>query len=156
MKIGIVADSHDNMPMIKRAVKVFNSRKVDYVFHAGDFVAPFAVKEFLMGKARLIGVFGNNDGEKAGIKMICSDIHRPPYSIVLEGRKILITHDINNLKQELKNASDVVIFGHTHKPEIRKEKPLYVNPGECGGWLGSKSTVLILDLKLLKAEIVTL
>lgn len=156
MKIGIVADSHDNMPMIKRAVRVFNSRKVDYVFHAGDFVAPFAVKEFLKVKARLIGVFGNNDGEKRGIKMLCGDIYKPPYSIVLDDRKILITHDISKLKEALKNASDIVIFGHTHKPTVRKERPLCINPGECGGWLGSKSTVSILDLKLLEAEIITL
>ncbi|MGR3309254.1 MAG: metallophosphoesterase [Candidatus Brocadiales bacterium] len=156
MKIGVVADSHDNIPMTKKAVEVFNARKVDYVLHAGDFVAPFAVKEFLKAEARLIGVFGNNDGEKTGIRKLCSDIHNPPYSIVLDGKKILITHDVNNLKQELKDASDIIIFGHTHKPEIGKERPLYINPGECGGWVKGKSTVSILDLKLLEAEIITL
>ncbi len=156
MKIGVVADSHDNIPMIEKAVEVFNARKVDYVLHAGDLVAPFAVKEFLKAEARLIGVFGNNDGEKTGIRMLCSDIYNPPYSIVLDGKKILITHDINNLKQELKDASDIIIFGHTHKPEIGKGSPLYINPGECGGWVKGKSTVSILDLKLLEAEIITL
>ena len=164
MKIGVVADSHDNIPMIRKAVEVFNARKVDYVLHAGDYVAPFAVKEFLRSEARLIGVFGNNDGEKKGIGKLCGDVYKPPYSIVLGGKKILLTHDISSLKQELRDTSDVIIFGHTHKPEIIKEKPsaelgskpLYINPGECGGWLSGKGTVSILDLKLLEAEIVTL
>ncbi len=156
MKIGIVADSHDNIPMIRKAVEVFNARKVDYVLHAGDYVAPFAVKEFLRAEARLIGVFGNNDGEKKGIGKLCGDVYKPPYSIVLGGEKILLTHDISSLKQELRDTSDIVIFGHTHKPEIVKEKPLYINPGECGGWLSGKGTVSILDLKLLEAEIITL
>lgn len=170
MKIGIVADSHDNIPMIRKAVEVFNARKVDYVLHAGDYVAPFAVKEFLKAEARLIGVFGNNDGEKKGIGTLCRDIYKPPYSLVLGGKKILITHDINKLEQGQKNASDVIIFGHTHKsaikrgglanflgePEIRKENTLYINPGECGGWLSGKGTVSILDLGQLEAEIVML
>lgn len=156
MKIGIVADSHDNIPMIKKAVEVFNAGKVDYVLHAGDYVAPFAVKEFLKVEARLVGIFGNNDGEKKGIGMLCSDVYKPPYSIILGGEKILLTHDISSLKQELRDTSDVVIFGHTHKPETRKEGPLYINPGECGGWLSGKSTVSILDLNSLEAEIITL
>ncbi len=156
MKIGIVADSHDNIPMIRKAVEVFNARKVDYVLHAGDYVAPFAVKEFLKVEARLVGIFGNNDGEKKGIGMLCGDIHKPPYSFLIDGTKILLTHDINGLKQELKDTADIIIFGHTHKPEIVKEKPLCINPGECGGWLSGKGTVSILDLKLLEAEIITL
>ena len=170
LKIGIVADSHDNILMIRKAVEVFNARKVDYVLHAGDYVAPFAVKEFLRAEARLIGVFGNNDGEKKGIGKLCGDVYKPPYSIVLGGKRILLTHDISSLKQELRDTSDIVIFGHTHKsaikrgglanflgePEIVKEKPLYINPGECGGWLSGKGTVSILDLKLLEAEIITL
>lgn len=156
MKIGIVADSHDNVPMIKKAVEVFNTTGVDYVLHAGDYVALFAVKEFLKADAPLIGVFGNNDGEKTGIKNLCSNIHEPPHMVVLDGQKILITHDINKLNEEQKNASDIIIFGHTHEPEIGKGSPLYINPGECSGWLSGKGTVSILDLKLLDAEIVTL
>jgi hypothetical protein len=156
MKIGIVADSHDNISMIKKAVAVFNARKVDYVLHAGDYVAPFAVKEFLKAEAQLIGIFGNNDGEETGIRKLCGDIYEAPHSVVLDGRKILITHDINKITEELEDTSDIIIFGHTHKPEIEEGNPLYINPGECGGWLSGKGTVSILDLKQLEAEIVTL
>ncbi len=63
MKIGIVADSHDNVPAIKKAVEYFNKSNIRFVIHAGDYIAPFSVKEFLKLKTKLLGIFGNNDGE---------------------------------------------------------------------------------------------
>ncbi|HDZ14270.1 MAG TPA: YfcE family phosphodiesterase, partial [Pricia sp.] len=36
MKIGIVADSHDNVPAIKKAVEYFNKSNISFVIHAGD------------------------------------------------------------------------------------------------------------------------
>ncbi|ODS31814.1 MAG: hypothetical protein SCARUB_03062 [Candidatus Scalindua rubra] len=42
MKIGIVADSHDNVPAIKKAVEYFNQSNVEFVIHAGDYIAPFS------------------------------------------------------------------------------------------------------------------
>jgi len=45
MIIGLMSDSHDNLPKIKQAVEFFNKKKVKLVLHAGDFVAPFVVRE---------------------------------------------------------------------------------------------------------------
>lgn len=47
MKIGLIADSHDNLPMIRAAVEVFTAAGVEAVLRAGDIIAPFAAKEFL-------------------------------------------------------------------------------------------------------------
>jgi predicted phosphodiesterase len=47
-----------------------------------------------------------------------------------------------------------VVYGHTHKPDVRKNNGvLVVNPGETGGWLTGKSTVALLDPVSLEAEI---
>jgi len=43
MKVGIMSDSHDRLPYIKRAVDIFNRESVDLVLHAGDYVAHFGV-----------------------------------------------------------------------------------------------------------------
>ena len=52
---------------------------------------------------------------------------------------------------------EVIIYGHTHRTDLRKiGKTLIINPGECGGWLSGKSTIALLDLKNLKAEIIDL
>jgi len=38
MLIGIMADSHDNLPKVRQAVEFFNQKKVALVLHAGDFM----------------------------------------------------------------------------------------------------------------------
>ena len=44
MKLGVIADSHDRLPTLRRAVELFKRLNVDAILHAGDFVAPFAAK----------------------------------------------------------------------------------------------------------------
>ena len=68
MLLGIIADTHDNLDAIENAVDIFNREKVDLVIHAGDFVAPFTVRKFRGLDCKFIGIFGNNDGEKEGLR----------------------------------------------------------------------------------------
>ncbi|RLB07482.1 MAG: YfcE family phosphodiesterase, partial [Deltaproteobacteria bacterium] len=44
MKIGLMADSHDHVPMIERACDLFNAEGVQMVIHAGDYIAPFSLR----------------------------------------------------------------------------------------------------------------
>ena len=68
MKIGIISDTHDDIESVVRAINVFNNEKVDLVIHAGDYIFPGIVQQFTdLEGAKLIGVFGNNDGEKIGL-----------------------------------------------------------------------------------------
>jgi len=159
MLIGIMADSHDNLPKIEQAVRFFNQRKVEVVLHGGDFIAPFVVKKLKDLSCNLIGVFGNNDGEKEGLGKEISQIgkiYSSPFSFTWLGKKILLVHDFQDLAQKkLAVASfDIVVYGHTHQAKIRKiGMSLLINPGECGGWLTGKSTVALLDLKTMEAWI---
>jgi len=154
MRIGILADTHDNLPKTKAAVRFFNQRRVDYVMHAGDYVAPFAAVCLEDLSCDFCGVFGNNDGEKKGLKKISRGrIKQGPLRIELQNKRIVLVHDINTI--DLKNEKcEIIIFGHTHKPEISKKgNLLLVNPGECAGWLSDCSSVVIFDLENLLAEI---
>ncbi|MCX6098927.1 MAG: YfcE family phosphodiesterase, partial [Candidatus Bipolaricaulota bacterium] len=63
MRLGILSDSHDNLPALARIVERFNAENVDLVLHAGDFVSPFTAIPLSKLRARLVGVFGNNDGD---------------------------------------------------------------------------------------------
>ncbi|MBE0515774.1 MAG: metallophosphoesterase family protein [Methanophagales archaeon] len=73
MKVGIVADTHDNLDAIRRAVEIFNDEGIELLIHAGDFVAPFTEQSFRMLNAPLVGIFGNTTrfrkgrGENRGI-----------------------------------------------------------------------------------------
>lgn len=154
MNIGILSDTHDNLPKIEKAVGLFNRNKVDFVLHAGDFVAPFTIPKLKKLKCDWQGVFGNNDGERNGLVRISEGrIKDGPLRIKLEGKKIILTHDINAIDPSSEEA-EVIIFGHTHKPEIKElNSRLIINPGECGGWLSGSSTVAILDLASLSGRI---
>jgi len=161
MKIGIMSDSHDNVPMIRRAVERLQKEGAECLIHAGDFVAPFAVREILKFRGAVYGCFGNNDGEKAGIRKLWPEVADPPRMLTLGGRRILLIHDLDSLEAmpDEGRKADVVIFGHTHEPALepgRKAGSLRVNPGEAGGWLSGKPTVAMLDTDTLQAKILEL
>lgn len=156
MKIGILADTHDNIHAIKTAVSFFNTQDVKYIIHAGDYVAPFSLKEMMNVNAKFIGVFGNNDGERTGLRAVCKSLHEPPYDLILDGKHIVVTHMLESLSRRSKMNTDFIVYAHTHIPEIRPGLPMYINPGECGGWLNGKNTVAILDLKTFQADIIDL
>ncbi|MDD4889540.1 MAG: metallophosphoesterase [Phycisphaerae bacterium] len=160
MKIGVISDSHDHMPMIAAAMDLFAGERVDAIIHAGDIVSPFAAKMLLAFRGPRYTVFGNNDGEHAGLSAILAGITPGPLVLELGGRRILVHHWIEQVPKELAAGVDVVITGHTHQivnERIEGRRPgLILNPGECCGWLTGVASVAILDTESLTARIVTL
>ncbi|RME21309.1 MAG: metallophosphoesterase [Deltaproteobacteria bacterium] len=159
MLIGIIADSHDNLPLMKKAVELFNEREVGFVIHAGDFVAPFSLNPLEQLRCPWIGVFGNNDGEQRGLTTKSKGRIQPePYELNLDGKKVVVVHDISRYEVDefARQGCMLIIHGHTHEPEVRKTDGgvLVVNPGELGGWLKGRSTVAVVDMNRLEAEIV--
>jgi hypothetical protein len=161
MKIGIMADTHDNLPNIRKAVNVLNQEKVDYLFHAGDFVSPFTAREMRNIRCSFVGVFGNNDGDKLFLSNQFKDIgliFPEPYKTEMDGKSIIMFHK-NDVIADLAKSQvyDVIIYGHTHHVDLYKEgKTTVINPGECGGWLTGKSTIAILDSTDLNVQIINL
>ena len=168
-KIGIISDTHDNIIMAKKAVQYFNSNKVDYCLHAGDIIAPFVAKlvfNDLECRKNLIMVFGNNDGEITGNRLSFSKIGGrfggtgSTFVDKIENKRILMQHDVHPTVLESLAASnkfDIIIYGHTHNPEIKKiGNTVIINPGECCGILSGVSTVAVLDTEKMKAEIIKL
>lgn len=100
MNIGIISDTHDDLSSLKNAIKIFNERKVEYVIHAGDYVFPGVVKEFRHLNGKLIGVLGNNDGEKLGLAKNFQEIggvlHGEFCNLELDNLKIAIYHGTSN------------------------------------------------------------
>lgn len=154
MKIGILSDTHDNIPKIEKAVRFFNKHKVDFVLHAGDFVAPFTIPKLKMLICDWQGIFGNNDGEREGLRHISEGkIKEGPLRIKLDNKKIVLVHDINKINPTTEEAH-FVICGHTHKEKILKQGALFIiNPGECGGWLTGRSTIALVDLDSSSSQI---
>ena len=126
MLVGIVSDSHDNVPMLRRAVEHFSAAGCELVLHAGDVIAPFAMAVMDGLSCPFKAIYGNNDGEKVGLKLkavaVGGSIQEPP---------LVVEKD--------KNGSRVGI-----------------NPGECGGWLTGSHTAALLDTGTLEVRIIDL
>ena len=156
MRIGLIADTHDNMPKIKKALAAFTARKVEVLIHAGDIVSPFAAKLLRSTKLPIHAVYGNNDGERKGLADLLPGICDGPRLVELDGKKILVAHSIAQVTDAAKAGADLVVVGHTHVAGIERTKPLVLNPGECGGWLYGKTSVAILDTGRMSIEEVSL
>ena len=158
--VGIISDSHDDRSAIKLAVSEFNRARCSLVIHAGDYIAPFTIREFEKLNAHFIGVFGNNDGEKKGLTAQFSKIgslHTPPYEFEYHGKRFLIMHEPDYLEENLTRSDlDVIVYGHLHTIDIRPGRPLIINPGECCSWLTGRSTAVILDISVMKAKLLEL
>jgi len=159
--IGILSDTHDNLPRVREAVRLFNDAGCDLVIHAGDFVAPFTVDELRNLRAPVRAVFGNCDGEKAGLVRAfqgLGEIREAPFAFLHGGLRFVISHMDAPVGEYVQaRTCDVVVYGHTHRPVVEsRDGVLLVNSGEAGGWLGGKSTVALLDPAALTAEIIAL
>lgn len=157
MKIGVISDTHDRLPTLRRALALFERQKVAAIFHAGDIVAPFAARLMAPGELQvpLHCIYGNNDGERQGLKSILPDLTDGPLHVQLVGRRIVMHHWIEQLDSAAIAAADVVISGHTHQVVNEPhDGRLTLNPGECCGWVTDRCTIAVVDLDELKADII--
>lgn len=165
MLIGAISDSHDNLPQIEKAVQTLNQQNVGLVLHAGDYVAGFVIPKFKQLNCKLIGVFGNNDGDHELLKKRFGEttnctIHDRFAQVTFDGYRIALLH---GHETELLGAIidsgyfDAVIHGHSHNLGIeQKGKTLAINPGELCGYLTGKTTIAILDTAKNEAKIIEL
>jgi hypothetical protein len=156
--IGLLSDTHDHLPSIRRAVELFNEQDVDLVLHAGDIVSPFTARAFSGLRAPFVGIYGNNDGDRIHLQAFFKDIgefHGDPYMDVIGGASVALTH-VPELVPSLAATHDVVVYGHTHEPAVRHDGALVVNPGECCGYLTGWHTAALLSLPGMQADIVEL
>ena len=164
MIVVIISDTHDNLPLIDKAVKKLNEEKVELVLHAGDYVAPFVASHFKPLKAPLIGVFGNNDGDKNQLKKkfteLGADIRGRFAFLLIDGLRVALLHgDEKELMRSLLELEsyDIIVSGHTHlEKTYRRGRTLVINPGTVSGYLAEKPTMTILDTKTLDTKTIEL
>src|SRR5919198_2014609 len=125
MKIGIISDTHDDIENVQKAIEIFNAEKVDYVIHAGDYIFPGIVMAFKELNAKLLGVLGNNDGERIHLLKnfldIGGELKGEIGEIELDGLSFGIYHGTDEeVKERLVNSRkyDIIISGHTHRIEL--------------------------------------
>jgi uncharacterized protein len=160
LKIGVVSDTHNRLPNVRRIVELFAEAGVDRVVHTGDITQPKTLRAFAELGRPFFAVFGNNDlGERAALEREAADLGMrladPPLELEWAGRRILVVHDPRDLAMYL-HGHDVALHGHTHERRIdRSTGSLVFNPGECAGHLGGRNAVGVVDLSTLEVEILS-
>ncbi len=159
MKIGLISDTHDNVPLVKKAVDVFNEQGVGLVFHAGDYVAPFSLKPLFGLRCDFKGVFGNNDGDRLLLQEVSKGRISRDYIVEeVDGKKILVGHRFDTLDALISSQQfSLIVHGHSHSAELRRVgSTLVINPGECGGWLYGMPSIAIVDMGRHEGTIISL
>lgn len=119
-KIGVISDTHGKLR--EEVLQVL--RECDVILHAGDINTP-QVLESLRKIAPLYVVRGNADKEWA---------EELPQTLSAEicGLRVFMVHNKKEIPADL-TGYDLVIYGHSHKYEERREENrFYLNPGSCG------------------------
>ncbi len=160
MLIGILSDTHDHRIHTLEAINRLAEAKVDVVLHAGDLISPFVIKAFgeRFGE-KFKAVFGNNDGEKLGLRSMIENYGGSIEDYCFKGefadRTFYMTHTQHNIEEiAASQMYDVVIYGHTHQQDLRQvNKTLVINPGEVTDWITGQSHFIVLDTSDLSYEI---
>ena len=122
-EIGVIADSHN----LIRPEAMAYLQGSELIIHAGDIGSPEIIAA-LKQIAPVIAIRGNID------KGSWADAYPSTETVEVESRRIYVLHDLHELRIDPSQAGfDVVISGHSHKPQIRRDAGvLYVNPGSAG------------------------
>lgn len=139
MKIGIISDTHDQIGRVKKAVEIFNKKKVGLVIHCGDIVSPFTLQFYKGLKCPIKFLFGNNTGDVMMHLTYAKKFGLHNYefgnffSAEAGGKKIAVYHGENKeITESLIRCGDYdcVFSGHDHIAKIEKRgNVLFVNPG---------------------------
>lgn len=159
MRIGVVSDTHNNMPNVQKIVQLFNQLEVDRVIHTGDITQAKTLEVFAHLKMPLHGVYGNNDLERETLESaVCRygfEFVDPPLHLTLDERQLTIVHDPKDLQIMECSDWDLALHGHTHiKTIVYEQQRLTFNPGECAGLIEGYNAIGVVDLSDLGTEII--
>lgn len=138
MHVGIVSDTHDNVPAAQNAMDAFEESGVEAVIHCGDFVSPPVIPHHDRDGVAVHAVRGNNDGEREGLidafeALDGGTLHGRFAELDLGGRDFAVLHGeeppvIDSLAAT--GEYDYVVHGHWHVRERRSDgETTVINPG---------------------------
>jgi uncharacterized protein len=123
MIIGVVSDTHG----LLRPEVVPALQSVEHILHLGD-VGDFSILNALEKLAPVTAIRGNVDRTGKCGKLPETEV------VLFESHYLYMLHDVQTIHLDPAAAKfSAVLFGHSHKPEMRRHKGvLYFNPGSCG------------------------
>ena len=145
MRIVVISDSHKRSHIIDKILSA--QPEARHIFFLGDVLEDIEDYPLLYPEKTFHTVSGNCD--------YFSNVSSVG-TVTLEGKKILYTHGHNFyvkggvgplINAARQNTCDIVLYGHTHVPQILYEDGLYVvNPGSCAQSRNGPPTYAVIDI----------
>ncbi|MBT2514907.1 metallophosphoesterase [Arthrobacter sp. ISL-30] len=117
LRLLLIADTHVPSRARDLPAQLWNEvERADVVFHAGDWTSPELLDALEERSRRLVGVYGNNDGEVLR-QRLPEKAH-----VTLDGIRFGMIHETGPAKGRearciaLFPDSDILVFGHSHIP----------------------------------------
>jgi putative phosphoesterase len=164
VRICIVSDSHDNIPLLCAAVADAKQRGVEAILHCGDIVAPRIFRQLQPYGLPIHAIHGNNTGD---IYLLAKLSHAKNNLIhyygqeaifILEGQRIFLAHYPHRAQaMAVTGDYELVCYGHTHLASIecltnvKGSQTVKCNPGSVGG-VGAPATYIVGDLETMTFE----
>jgi uncharacterized protein len=166
MKVCILSDSHDHIPLLDSAVARAKAAGAQAVLHCGDVVAPSTLRCLEKHGLPVHLIHGNNTGDLYTLGRLAADAasvveyHGMDAGLTLAGRRIFLVHYPHYARAMAATGDwDIVCCGHTHAParelvaNLKGGETLLLNPGTVGGVGQAPATYLMGDLETLEFEL---
>lgn len=164
MKICILSDSHDNIPLLCAAVVGAKQRGAKAVLHCGDIVAPSTLQKLQTYNLPIHAIHGNNSGDLYTLSKFSSmpnnviHYYGQDVAFTLGGRRIFLVHYPHYAQaMAITGDYDLVCCGHTHCVSIEQftnikgTQTVMCNPGSVGG-IDAPATYIFSDLETMTFE----
>jgi putative phosphoesterase len=155
MRLGILSDTHNNLPNLEKALQAFRAAGVEVLIHCGDVTRTETAAHLAGFQVHL--TFGNGDvasGELAETlrSMNPASSAGMVFTGKLDNVRLAAAHGhVPGVVDELTRSGlyDFVFVGHSHRrKEERVGATRLINPGALGGLRAGPRSAAILDLAL--------
>ena len=169
MKIGILSDTHGSLSAWE-LVREKAFKEVDLILHAGDVLYhgprnplpkgydPKGLAQALNEeKIPIFFAKGNCDAEVDQL-LIRFPLMNPFLVFFIDGLTIFVVHELNESSLKFIDAYTplILIYGHTHKPELKEKQHILFNPGSPSLPKEGPSTVGLLDTSIASLKLLNL
>ncbi|MCG8425989.1 MAG: YfcE family phosphodiesterase [Chromatiales bacterium] len=165
MKVCILSDSHDHIPLLDAAVAEAKSKGAEAILHCGDVVAPSTLKCLNKHNLPVHVIHGNNTGDLYTLGQLVNqpdnmiEYHGMDAGVKLAGKRIFLVHYPHYARAMATTGEwDLVCCGHSHQtkleqlPNIKGGSTPLLNPGTVGGVGSAPATYVMADLEQMEFD----
>jgi putative phosphoesterase len=166
MKVCILSDSHDHIPLLDAAVSRAKAQGAEVVLHCGDVVAPSTLHCLDKHGLPVHVIHGNNTGDLYTLGRLAArpggllHYHGMDAGLRVAGRRVFLVHYPHYARAMAATGDwDLVCCGHSHRahiealPNLAGATTWVVNPGTVGGVGDALATYVLADLNALEFRV---